>query len=99
MRNQQLVCLVPTCRTKGCYKHCNNCLKDIVWRHPNLDKEIQVKVKRALNPDGSVHFCMTAGVKRYERNHKKYFFNDPVLDAIDYNRDLYDYLVKVGVAH
>ena len=94
MRNQELVCLVPTCRTKGCFKHCNNCLAEIVWRHPNLDPEIKVRNPRALNPNGSIHFCMANGVRRYEGQRRKYFFNDPALDNIDFSGDLYKFIMR-----
>lgn len=66
------ICPNVTCRKERCYDHCNHCGESIIWRHPNLDKEIQVKNKRALNNDGSIHLCMQQGTKdhRFYNTHK-----------------------------
>jgi len=81
------VCPAPDCRKVGCFQHCNNCGKEIFWRPPLLDKEIAYKGPKPLNHDGSTHRCMLQGTKQYKK-----ITGDKIIDSINYNRELYDFL-------
>lgn len=69
-------CPNPVCPNYGnkCYKHCNHCGEDILWRPPLLDREIAYKGPKPLEMDGrTVHRCMKGGTKD-----GKYYKTDPV---------------------
>jgi hypothetical protein len=67
------VCPAVTCRQTKCFKHCNHCGKDVVWRPPLLDREIAYAGPKPLNPNGSVHRCMLQGTRD-----GRYYKTDPV---------------------
>ena len=59
---------------RKCYKHCNHCGNDILWRPPLLDREIAYNGPKPLEMDGrTIHRCMKAGTKD-----GKYYKTDPV---------------------
>jgi hypothetical protein len=61
-----IVCPAVTCRLPHCFRHCNHCGKDIVWRPPLLDAEIAYKGPKPLDPDGTIHRCMLSGTKDHK---------------------------------
>lgn len=48
---------------RQCWKCCNHCGNDILWRPPLLDKEIAYSGPKPLNKDATVHRCMLQGTK------------------------------------
>jgi hypothetical protein len=73
-----IVCPNPGCRASGCFKHCNHCGKDILWRPPGLDLEILYRGPKPLDPDGKPHdYCMRQGTSdgRFYYTGKKSFYD------------------------
>lgn len=89
--------------TSNTESRCNNesCKATIFWNelvtHPVTKRPRPLD--QPYHPDAAqapkLHLCM----KEYKpKQYIKKYFNDPILDGINYNRDLYEYLVTVGVA-
>ena len=55
-----------------------------------MDKEIAYNGPRPLNGNGSLHRCMLQGTKQYKK-----ITGDPIIDGINYNKELYDFLKKI----
>jgi len=59
---------------KKCWKHCNHCGEDVLWRPPGLDWDVKYTGPKPLEPNGKiVHRCMKQGTKD-----GKYYKTDPV---------------------
>jgi len=49
---------------KKCWKHCNHCGEDVLWRPKGLDWDIKYTGPKPLEPDGkTIHRCMKQGTK------------------------------------
>ena len=53
----------PTCKTTGCFSHCNNCGIEIIWKNEQGDAVYTSGKRVIFENDFSIHKCMKKGTK------------------------------------
>lgn len=75
------------CNVEDCWKHCNNCFAEIMWRPRGWRKGTPYNGPKPLNLDGTPHDrCVYSGEQRYSK--------DPIIQSMNYSKTLSHFLHK-----